>query len=351
MNLGRVIVLDGVDGSGKSTLAKAIMDEAKRRGREVCYVHCTYRKDMNVLHHQTTEMWKALRAADSGQIAVIDRLWASEAIYADVYRGGSKWPLLGRLLDRVLLKYCAVYAMCLPNPEAHRIHFQKLRGQRKEMYENVEPVREMFHAFAHGNVACEQNKTLVDHYMWHDGFLKEWERVIGYDMHRESPHDCAKRVLELADQFYELQDHDWRNPENMVLGHKRFAKYLLVGETVNVKEKYAGLPKWPFFEDGNSSAYLLQAVQKTNLPESLFAYVNAYDVCDEFLLKLYEDGLKPIALGAKAFARLEEAGIPKDRIAALRHPQWERRFNKNGTHSVTMEVKLLNAIEYLKEMK
>lgn len=346
--LGRVIIIDGVDGSGKSTLADAIRKEAERRGFKTCYVHCTYRKNMNVLHHQTTQMWEALRAADQGAVAVIDRLWPSEAIYAAHYRGGSKWPLLGRLMDRVLLKYCAAYVITVPNPEGHAMLFEKLRRARREMYQKVEPIRELFHQLAYGNLAHTDNNTYADYWMKSGGMLRESNRCMAYDMHAEAPHNAAIRALDMADKLFYEQAPAWRDPANMVLGHSRYAKYLIVGETVNMKAKYMGLPKWPFYEHGNSSLYLANAMQKLRVSESDFAYVNAFDVPLEFLRSLWELAcLHPIALGAKAYARLVEAGIPEQDIVRLNHPQWERRFNQYGIYGATMDVRLSEALKHI----
>ena len=110
-----IIVLEGPDGSGKTTLAKMLVDEYG-----FAYRHLTYRfKDrMHLYHWAALEL--CLKDAETGPV-VLDRWWPSEIVYADVFRGGSKWPLWPRMLDRVALKHGVTYVWCIPSNEEGKL--------------------------------------------------------------------------------------------------------------------------------------------------------------------------------------------------------------------------------------
>jgi len=132
-----IIVIDGCDGTGKTTLAKAICDK-----HDGVYIHNTYRWPTKMPLYHTAALHRALKLART-RLVVIDRLWMSEAIYAEVYRGGSPWPHMGRMIDRIIRKSGGLYILT-QSPRGHSEKFEQLKSEREEMYDNVDKVRERF---------------------------------------------------------------------------------------------------------------------------------------------------------------------------------------------------------------
>ena len=100
-----IIILDGPDGTCKTTLAQELCKAFDAR-----YLHRTYRWKDKIFDYHTAAMRFAAR---SKKPIVIDRWWPSEAVYAKAYRGGSEWPLQGRMCARVAINYGAMYIYCL----------------------------------------------------------------------------------------------------------------------------------------------------------------------------------------------------------------------------------------------
>src|SRR5574338_882661 len=126
-----IIILEGADCSGKTTLAKKIAD--------LCcghYMHLTYRWPNKMFEYHLAAVHRAITLSKKMPV-IIDRLRASEMIYAEVYRGGSPGPYLGRCLDRILLRYGAFYVGCIRQKDLHLNHFEDLRHKRNEMYDNI----------------------------------------------------------------------------------------------------------------------------------------------------------------------------------------------------------------------
>lgn len=125
-----IIVLEGPDGVGKTALAMALKEYLDAK-----YIHLTYRfKDRMHLYHGAAIRLCA-RYADN-QPVILDRWWPSEIVYADAYRGGSKFAKYYLLLEHVANQLGVVYVMCLPKDrERYLQHFEKLKTEREEMYD------------------------------------------------------------------------------------------------------------------------------------------------------------------------------------------------------------------------
>lgn len=124
-----IIVFEGPDGCGKTTLAKELASIMGAR-----YIHLTYRfKDKMDLYH-TAAIRLAAHLAQH-QPVIIDRWWPSEIIYADAYRGGSKFTKQYFLLEHIATEIGVTYVFCIPaNRNEYLKFYNELKGKREEMY-------------------------------------------------------------------------------------------------------------------------------------------------------------------------------------------------------------------------
>lgn len=102
------IIIDGPDRQGKTTLAEAIA-----RQTQAIVLHCGYRFRQNMFAYHTAVVRQAWQWLQRGRVVVIDRHWLSEVIYADVYRGGTQWPLEGRYMARIFKSWGALNVLAL----------------------------------------------------------------------------------------------------------------------------------------------------------------------------------------------------------------------------------------------
>lgn len=156
-----IFVIEGPDGSGKTTLGKRL---AKVIGGK--YVHLTYRYPTAMFTYHHAAIQYVLKVAERGPV-VLDRWWMSELAYAAVYRNGSQWPYIKRLLHRYVLTHDITYVMCVPDDRVRFVdHFAELKGKREEMYlHNMELVYDQFlgwHNWVVGDECLNQRYDLFD---------------------------------------------------------------------------------------------------------------------------------------------------------------------------------------------
>lgn len=134
-----VIIIEGADCSGKTTLGEFITKEWG-----ATYIHATYRFPKQMLDYHTALAIKVLKLSQIGPV-VLDRWWPSELIYADVFRGGSKWPMTREILDPVARRYGWVYVGCIPQDrEWHKRTFDERAASGGEMYTKNDEVAEQY---------------------------------------------------------------------------------------------------------------------------------------------------------------------------------------------------------------
>jgi len=154
------IILEGADGTGKTTLAKKLQEMFNWN-----YVHCSYNKDWDMPAYFTKKIYRAyLLMRKTGLPTIIDRLWISELIYAEIYREGSKWPAIGTIFDKILKSMGCLYIFCISLNTDYEERFSNLCSDRKEMYLNkMAQVNDLYIDFACGNKVIkisEKNKNL-----------------------------------------------------------------------------------------------------------------------------------------------------------------------------------------------
>jgi thymidylate kinase len=125
-----IFVFEGPDGAGKTSLSEEMQKMLGGR-----YIHLTYRwkTKMNLYHYSAIRVAAHLA---QNQPVIIDRWWPSEIVYADAYRGGSKFAKYYLLLEHVANKMGVVFVMCLPEDRDRYLHhYDALKGKRTEMYD------------------------------------------------------------------------------------------------------------------------------------------------------------------------------------------------------------------------
>ena len=315
-----LIVIDGCDGTGKTTLAEAI---CKRY--DGVYIHNTYRWPQKMPLYHTAALHRALKIART-RLVVIDRLWMSEAIYAEVYRGGSPWPHMGRIIDRIVRKVGGVYILT-QSPEDHRQKFEELKGLRDEMYDDVDQVRIRFDELFEGGFAAHDRdyaqQLSVNGMRMRDDVLPYRFDVEGRDINVYI--DMVMGVLE-SRQMKQYEPALHLHTRNFA-GHLHEAKIIFVGDKANSKMRAIS---WPFYDFAHCSEFFADVQHDLMFDETQAVYVNAHDgngplyVNDCLRAKPY---MKVICFGNDAYDTMSAF---TRRIHKVMHPSYAKRFNKRS---------------------
>jgi thymidylate kinase len=303
-----LILIEGPDGTGKSTLAAQFKQDLG-----AIVLHQRYRWKNRMFHYHTAVLRRALKLVDQGHLVVLDRLWPSELIYGQVYRGGSPIPLEGRFMDRVLLKHASLYIFCGGDPKVIAERHAKLKQQRDELYESH----------------IEQLALAYDRFVKDFASVGDFWRfdVMKYSIEDDGayPSDYVKRAATRLDLWRKRQFQPALSfSQQNVLGHAAWAKFLFVGDKCN--QKHRGM-LWPFYEYGNCSLFMTECLHDLGFREELGMWTNANAGAEFNALLEFRPHLKVIALGAEAHDALHAAGVKHE---AVPHPQYGRRFDRDG---------------------
>ena len=330
----QIIVLDGPDAVGKTTIAK----EFSKKYPNTKYIHNTYRWKDKIFDYHTAVMKLAGKWAQTHNV-IIDRWWPSEACYASVYRNTSAWPLQGRFHERLALKYGVVYLLCLPDQNTIDRHAQ-MKLERNEMYDNIEDLCDIYYKLYYGDINHKDKGNYIDKLILSGG-VKDIPYYIPYTIERWGAHldTFLELVMHVATEMRDSQFQDALSPfEHNVLGHSKFAKAMFVGDRVN--PKYRDI-FWPFFEYGNSSLYLTEALHDLWINERDYMWTNAYDKDGKVDLKYaelaQERGIELIALGENALRALKGKKLEANEI--IRHPSYYKRFNGTKNRAIIEDLK------------
>jgi hypothetical protein len=315
-----IIVIDGCDGTGKTTLAKAICDRF-----DGVYIHNTYRWPTKMPLYHTAALHRALKLART-RLVVIDRLWMSEAIYADVYRGGSPWPHMGRTMDRIIRKVGGVYILT-QSPKGHKEKFEQLKTEREEMYDNVDEVRRRYQLLFEGGFAGH-DRDYVQQLSVFGMRLRDDVLAYRYDVEGRDIDvyiDMVVSVLQsrLLKQYEPALHLHTKN----FAGHLHEANIIFVGDKANSKMRAVS---WPFYDFGNCSEFLADVQHELLFDETKAVYINAHDgngplyVNDCLRAKPF---MKVVCFGNDAY---ETMSAFTRRIHKVMHPSFAKRFNKRN---------------------
>lgn len=318
-----VILLEGCDGTGKTTLARALVRE-----HDGVYIHNRYHRDVWPFFMATLR-WA--QRASQDRLVVVDRHWVSECVYARVYRGGSAHPWDVRALARVWARLGALNVLCLPPVKAVIENHKRLKGERSEMYENVEHVAARYQRLWDGQGAWTVGADYVEQLS--EAGVKhryDWAR---YDF-TACPDDrtfTAARWTLLARlatlRRYDAWDEGLLSFQGELSGNVNRAQVLLVGDRSN-RER----PSWPFCHNKGSSTFLNKTLHILRVDEAAVAMANVNDATRTAagaarLLAACERVGHVIALGGEASVKLQVMGVEHDRV---RHPQHASRFTHHG---------------------
>tara|TARA_R100000808_G_C2114761_1_gene127765 strand:- start:19 stop:1017 length:999 start_codon:yes stop_codon:yes gene_type:complete len=328
--MGNIIVLEGPDAVGKTSLAEAFK---KYSDKPVKYVHLNYRWKDKIFDYHTATIKLASRWAYQGYNVIIDRWWPSEACYSTIYRGGSPWPLQGRMHDRVMLKYAGHYVYCLPDDDTLS-RFEELKTQRDEYADEIEDLCEMYKDLYFGN-RTTKNKGNFAHKLIKSGGVGSLPYTHMYTINRWGRHlkEYVEYVLDQATRWREKQWPKALNPDyHNFLGYLPKAKYLFIGEQVKPKKHVY----WPFIEYKNSSLHITKSLDELWFNEIDGIWANAYDENgnpnhDLAELISLNPKIKVLLLGRSAEKVADVFGIQGKKI---NHPQWFRRFNEDLTSAL-----------------
>lgn len=176
-----IIVIEGSDATGKTTLARAL--HKKFGGR---YLHLGVHKDVWKRHLMAIKL--AARWADAGELVVIDRLWLSEEVYGQVFRGGPSYDT--RPMDNLLKFHGALNVLCVRADQwRHLRDFEELKIVRREKFEDISRVVRLYADLARGDLT-KQGDTPLDDLIRYGDFTQRPD-VMLYDMDRLSADQAA----------------------------------------------------------------------------------------------------------------------------------------------------------------
>jgi hypothetical protein len=288
-----IIVIEGPDGVGKTTLSQALCKYIDAK-----YVHLTYRfKDRMHLYHGAALSY-ALKVSKR-QPVVIDRWWPTEVAYANAYRGGTKWPLLHRQLERAALRHGVSYVFCLPKDRGRYLeHFNVLKGKREEMYDSgMDRVYDEF---------TMTYRRLVDEHR---------PGVSRYDFFEDGKYldEVVQNILEVSeDERALIPGMAQSQLVRGFSGSPSNATHLIVGVRPMIRSvSYAMKDKpFPYPYVGQDGADMSRLLDSLNVPESQVAFAYIGEAKDDYLIKSSSRHMKVVALGAFAQQRLAEMEIP-----------------------------------------
>ena len=273
-----IIILEGPDGTGKTTLAQEI---CKKLGAK--YLHLTYRWKDKIFDYHTA----AIRfASKQTQPIVIDRWWPSEAVYAKAFRGGSDWPMQGRMLDRIARKYGAIYVYCGSNPDTTIANHAKLKHTREEMYDDISDVAYLYDKLWNGDSTHENKGQYID-WAIRSGGIKYRPDCIDYNIdYWGSAMDVFIDKLKLlSDAWTGLQHEYISDSASNLTGHVQNASYIIVGSEPMSRFK----TNWAFYDHSGLNLDITNKLTALNVKEESLIWANTFDY--DGLPNMYVKGL------------------------------------------------------------
>ena len=326
-----IIMLDGPDGSGKSTLAEELASQVESVGGSAKICHSVPKEASDCWSVHSQELLDHCLSAFSGEggVIILDRFFATEAIYGDVYRGMSAYPATARSLDRLLYRFRAIRVLCAPPSQYVEETHRRLCSERHEEFlTSMDVVAQRYLDLWAGAEACEvgQFKQQYMHTEYTQqlcllGGVRDRRGWYRYDVSVE-----GNQVDRVASALLEQLQTELATaaPLDLDLGRhftgNSAAEALLVGDRLGGPNDLSV----PFYANDGSSLYLMQTLQELATDESKLCIANVNDPGGVATVRWLAAGKRVIALGREAEKTLAAHGIPYD--TTVRHPQHARRF-------------------------
>lgn len=343
-----VVILDGPDATGKTTLANEILKQTDGCGK---YIHLRYRYPDYMFLYQLAALHWIHKWSYYG-VVVVDRHWISEGVYANVYRGGTRWPHMGRMMDRAFQGMGAMNVLCLPEDlDAHERLFKELKGQRFEMYDNMTKVTRRYIKLWEGDPMTTGSDYTAQ--LTRFGGVKRRDDFMRYcytENARQniSVADFARTCLEKTDSRKQAQplmttkrtstaNGETHGYNHNFSGFLDTAEWIIVGDMCN--PKYHSI-RYPFLDYSNSSLFLADCLSEIGFDETRAIYINVNDyygavgIVDALKRK---PNLRILCLGRDALDGLQTrcqvyltslAVYPE--IYKTCHPSYAARFNQRA---------------------
>jgi hypothetical protein len=326
MKKGTLIELEGADGTGKTSLAEAIA----RRAPDPWYMHATYNDKIagDMFGYFSNLYARALLGVRQGRTVIMDRGWISEELYAQAYRGGTRWPMIGRFMDRLFNKMGGIRIHCLHDGtvDRHQKKFNNLKKTRHELYGDISPVARLFNDVFRGRNTDKYDRGYAGQIMNHHGYI----------LRPKNYYYSIEAYGHNIDLFYEIIIKPCIEKEAIsfimsdnCLGDFERSKVLMVGDEVCRSHKDG--PRWPFHRYYNSGLFLTERLHRLQVDEGHIYWVNinekdSIDIVSGWLRR--HPGRTVICLGENA-ARTFRRFFPNKSFEKIMHPQAAARFPFN----------------------
>ena len=327
-----IIILDGPDGAGKTTLADSIKSRALALGSKAVVHHLGAPEEGTAWRlHLDAIIAYIQEAFDQDTVVIADRHFMSEGIYGDVYRKGSEYPIAMRHIDRLLHRFRALRVICAPPVEHVKETFERLKGEREEMYnDSMDKIATRYlHLWsAHPNPTSLPGKDYLQQLAFNGGT---------YDTAGWYHYDVTTHGKDLREYssflLHELDEEQDLLPEDLLDIHKwNFTGFphehavLLVGDKMSSKNAL----NIPFLSNEASSLFLARTLQTICADESKIVMANVNDLGGTSTVRgLSELCGRVIVLGREAERTMRQYGLPYH--ACVRHPQHASRFNHHDS--------------------
>lgn len=283
-----IVILEGVDKAGKSTLAARLR---KKLGWPVTHFS-------RPGSDPATEYAEFLSCAIlAKQDVICDRFFVGELVYGPLLRGKHSMTALQIVtIERMCRKLGAILVHVNPDYSVIKKRLHELGDtmvtplQNKRAYEMFKEV-------------CPPRRL---------GTYVRWYQDTSADQ-------MAEQITNMIQERYQEYQDAVRDCTG--IGTVVGSKFVFVGEAVNVRTSWMGLP----FDNGPCSEYLLKAMLLSDVNESKVYMTNANTITHKEIAFLTSTGeTRFISLGNKAFQQLNKMGITSWKIP---HPQFWKRFH------------------------
>lgn len=191
-----IIILEGGDCSGKTTLARRLIDRYGAR-----YIHNGVHRDVWKRH---VAAFRYARRLAEDYLVVIDRLWLSEQIYGQIFRGGPAYDMGAWWLDKTLQDLGALTVLCVrDDQQRHNDHFAVMRQQRDEKFKDIRDVVKLYADLVHGDMT-KSGDTYLDNWIRFGDYAKR-DDVMLYDMDKTVAGKASGHVMSRLDYLRELK--------------------------------------------------------------------------------------------------------------------------------------------------